>query len=464
MIPNPLLSSRPRIGASEAPHTPARPSSHLYSLSGLRSEEELLVFEFGARWLRAGPADESSPRCQIGFGPEQQRREGDYRQWMVGRELGPNKRRCSRDWGATHELWRMDLREVNLGLIEDKVERAVREAFSNASITIFSPATLTTLAAGLRSALVIDIGWAETVVTGIFEYREIICNRSQRAGKGLSREMGRTLALQLRKSRGLETADNSQMTDREILDEISFEECEEVLVRMGWSKSFKEARTERPPLQPRKSQGPLSWIGLSKADLEQSTTDPVMSIPLQSPNTPATLKLPFSTFAEPIDSVLFVGDDAAHDALDDHELSVHMLAYRTLLSLPIDIRKECLPRIIITGGTSNIPGLKERIIDEISALIKERSWNNVRQRGLIVTLGEINKVPAERGLRCVESLGPWAGGSLAASLKIKSLVEIEKDKFMQHGLAGVSRDEIRHSLGTRTGVGERSSWTLGLWG
>lgn len=79
--------------------------------------------------------------------------------------------------------------------------------------------------------------------------------------------------------------------------------------------------------------------------------------------------------------------------------------------------------------------------------------------------------PVQGNLREVETLGPWAGASLVSGLKIRGLVEIEREKYLQHGLAGASREsELANSH--REGVpdrrslraGDRSSWTLAGWG
>jgi hypothetical protein len=66
----------------------------------------------------------------IGFGPEEQRRAGDYRKWQVGHDADWRMRAQGRDWGEAHELWKLDLRGINLGLVGDKIERALREAFT----------------------------------------------------------------------------------------------------------------------------------------------------------------------------------------------------------------------------------------------------------------------------------------------------------------------------------------------
>ncbi|KAI4169666.1 MAG: hypothetical protein LQ346_008946, partial [Caloplaca aetnensis] len=228
----PNTAARPAISHLQpdpsSPHTPPRPFTSAFSSPSLsyRAEDEVLVFELGARHLSAGIAGESNPRCRLDFSPDTGRRVGDYRQYMPEYQDRPRKRRRKYDWGEDHELWRMDLRGVDLGLVEDKVERAVRKAyteyllldpknkrlnlvlpslmphrllssvlssifsnFQTPSITLFSSPVLNVAAAGCRSGLVVDIGWAETVMTGVYEHREVSSTRTTRAMKLLTRRM-----------------------------------------------------------------------------------------------------------------------------------------------------------------------------------------------------------------------------------------------------------------------------------
>ena len=80
--------------------------------------------------------------------------------------------------------------------------------------------------------------------------------------------------------------------------------------------------------------------------------------------------------------------------------------------------------------------------------------------------------PAVSGvIRSVETLGAWAGGSLLANLRIRGVVEIDRDSFLQHGLAGARKEietNIAQQKGFGTGMGrggmaDRSAWTLGAW-
>jgi len=118
-------------GSPTSPHTPLRPISSVYgSPSALRAEEECVVIELGSRYLRAGFAGEAVPKAVIDFGPEEQRRAGDYRQWQTNYYKSWRDRIQGKGWGDAHELWTLDLREVDLGLVGDKIERAIRDAYT----------------------------------------------------------------------------------------------------------------------------------------------------------------------------------------------------------------------------------------------------------------------------------------------------------------------------------------------
>lgn len=517
-----------------------------------------MVFEFGARHFSAGLAGESTPRCRLGFGPEESRRVGDYRQWLPGYEERHRNKRLGYEWGEDHELWKMDMRELDLGLVEDKVERVVREAYSkyllldsksrrltllipsiiphpllssllntlflnflNPSITLLPIPLVCIPAAGCRSGLVVDIGWNETIVTGIYEYREVSHSRTTRAIKAVTQEMAEVLQLHCTESNEASFNQEDESTDP-FIDRL-FEYSEEITMRMAWCQSVEKAST------PRQSQGfPQQLNDLSIAeDIEVEPTadnaaaeDPLMSIP--SPFVPhQSLQIPFSQFAIPVEKSL-VSKPKTRQETDDQEQPLHLLIYKALLSLQPDVRSICMSRIIITGGGSNIPGLKSRLLEEVSELVQDRKWDPVygraaderRKRLKEISNNRVSILPSPENsqlstalphepaikipphadkpiedtflgdqskdskpspsgvIRGVETLGAWAGGSLLAGLKIRGIVEIDRDSFLQHGLAGAKRDyepsviPQRQSYGSgipRSGVGDKTGWTLGAW-
>ncbi|KAF2133703.1 actin-like ATPase domain-containing protein [Dothidotthia symphoricarpi CBS 119687] len=544
--PPPLLGrsirgTAPRLAdlasTPELPRTPLSrsTSSQLYGSpgAGFRTEDECVVVELGARFVRGGFPGESTPRCTLPFGPEQQRRVGDYRQWEPAHAHRRHTPRKGEAWGQEHELYRLDLTGLDLGLVEDRFERAMREAYTKyflldskprrvllalpprmphalmstlldvlfsafhaPTVTLMSSPVLSTVAAGLRSALVVDIGWAETLVTAVCEYREVHERRSIRAGKLLSEDMAALLNAEL---------DNDAAPGAPRAS-VSFEEADEVLTRVAWCKPY--SRSNRRTVYFPAREAPV----LEEFEDAIETAPPTVTIPFPKHTPPTHLKLPFALLAKPVDRALFVPDSPL-TAFDDHDLPLHHLIHRTLIHLPIDVRRLCMSRIVITGGVSHLPGLKTRILQEVDALLQTKGWDPVSNYGSASAhheeklrahlekrhreaevdvnvnpdqaahlphddapfadkLAALALNPPEGGsLRAVESLGAWAGASLVAQQRIRGIVEVERERFLKEGLHGASRErEVsvvpqRQSVGpgVARGAGERASWTLGVW-
>ncbi len=136
-------SIRPPLLHSGSPASPRTPHRTLSSSSfssptvGGKGEDDPLILEFGARFLRAGFARDAAPICSLGYGPSEQQRAGNYQYWEPGFKRSPRK--FNKRWTDPYELWPLDLRAVNLGLVEDKVERAVRTVFTRWVLFIFRP-------------------------------------------------------------------------------------------------------------------------------------------------------------------------------------------------------------------------------------------------------------------------------------------------------------------------------------
>lgn len=454
---------------------------------------------------------------------------GDYRRWVPGYEEKRGKRRKVEEdkWGEDHELWRMDLRDFDLGIVEDKIERAAREAytkyllvdpksrrlvvvvpsvmphpllnillgtlfsnFSMSSITLLSPPILSAVASGCRSAMVVDIGWRETTVTAVYDYREISQSMTTRAMRTVNVEMAKLL----------EQYDRQDQKDPPAQNNPEAEEKEKPPTLSVTLEQAEEATTR------------LAWIPPTRTP--QNPTSPSPSISLPSPSSPTqSIQIPFPTLAEPIENALL--PRTPHP--DDNEHPLPLLIYTSLLHLPPDVRATCMSRILFTGGGANIPGLKPRLVDEVTMLVHERGWNSgdarrtrqqqlqkAEKQNIIQEDRQLNSItevapppsaphpsdststplipsllPQETDeiteklhrekikgtkqeisglVRGVETLGAWAGASLVANLRIKGVVEVERDAFLQHGLAGTRKEGD-------VGVGrERGVWTLGAWG
>ncbi|KAI5862259.1 actin-like ATPase domain-containing protein [Durotheca rogersii] len=539
-------------GLPTTPHTPTRTvvPSAFGSPSTLRADDEVIVIELGSRRLRLGFAGDPAPKRIVSFCPEQQRRAGDFRDWDVGYQNEWRKRAAGKPWGSDHELWQLDVRGQDLALVGDKLERELRDAFTKyllidsrprrvtlvlpptipiplissvldtlfnrfqaPSVSLLSSPVMAAMAAGMRAALVIDLGWHETTVTAVYEFREVQTWRTIRAGKLLVEETYEFLTNAID---GRPTAGRGERTEDKLdSSALSFEECEDFATRMLWCK-----RTSREPIQQ-----PVEGLPTLHEQDESETTAPpedgsLTKITLTSCIPPKTVEIPFAELAEPCEAVFFE-TRLSPSCFDDHEIPVHLLAYRALLQLPLDVRAVCMSRIIFTGGCSNIIGLRGRIFDEVSLLAKERGWDPVRGKGAdqykanpklrrnssrqssegpvpVPAAPDVPAtVPAENSsssnaeggeaaaavnpahappeadhveelikkdknykplvqgaLRVLDSLGPWCGASLAAQLKIPALATVDRELWLHQGVHGACRpSEVDVKAQQRQSVG-----------
>ncbi|KAF4971716.1 hypothetical protein FSARC_1515 [Fusarium sarcochroum] len=534
----------PQGPGPSTPHTPNRSSivSTYGSPSTIRADDEVIIVELGSRHIRAGFAGDAAPKATLQCSPEDQRRAGDFRGWQQPRQP------VGLEWSKEHEFWRYDLREIELGLYQDKLERVLHDAFSkyllidsrprrlglvldsgvpiplltatletvfnrfqSPSVSLMSTPAMSAISAGVRSALVIDMGWTETVVTSIYEYREVKTTRTVRAGRALLDSLYTAIE-------ALIPGEHDVTRQRA----ISFEECEDIMCRLMWCKpsEFRSSQRQSTQLETVDEQEEIEAES-AQAGLPTG----VAQIPINTGPHPSTLELPFEKLAEVCDDTFF--DPSADRAtFDDDELPLHLLLYRHLLQLPLDVRAICMSRILFVGGCSNVLGIKQRIIDDLTAIVDKRGWEPVF--GKVVdkhrNTARLNRqsssssstesspsssqaeddqdrptksaadakpehdpieakvirqretTPQIKGqIRVLHTLGPWIGGSLLCQLKVPAISIIDRDTWLQHGANGASRPsdvdlkaQQRQSMQAggyaRGGGGHHGNWTLGVWG
>lgn len=400
--------------------------------------------------------------------------------------------------------------------------------FHTPSVSLMASPIACAVAAGVRSALVVDIGWEETTVTAVYEYREVLSSRSIRAGKSLVENTHKLLASALsgQQSVPAETVDGSK-----IEYVVSFEECEEVATRLVWCK-----HTRATPSQ---DQQPEGLPTVTEQDETEASLPPVesssnqISISLRSTTPPTTLDMNYDQLSSPAETTFF---DSQHPPsfFDDNELPLPLLIYRGLLKLPLDVRGICMARIIFIGGCSSVLGLRGRIFDEVKDLIQAHGWDPVQGKGAeayktnpklrrgnkqandgptdVPSIQEdgggggggvkgheqdgmwvdapsdaqpepdpveeqLRKKKGEKPrlqghLRAIESLGAWSGASLLNVLKVPALATVERDQWREQGIHGASRPgEIDQKVAQRQSMGAggllrnaNANWTLGIWG
>lgn len=381
--------------------------------------------------------------------------------------------------------------------------------FQCPNISLMSAPVLTTVAAGLRSGLVVDIGWAETVVTAVYEYREVGCQRSVRAMKMLGEATYLMLAKIIAPQSLFEGPEDEKIDigrHERISRVLSFEECEDVTVRMAWCKSGKSEITVTGLASVQEEDEMGASMRLMNIGQEE---DPMVTIPLASAQPPTKIRILLSELAKPCEDTL-LAPSTLDIELDDEEIPLPLLIYRNLLHLPVDVRTMCMSRIMFVGGGSRIPGLKQRVLAEVGLLVQQRGWDPVtgkaiqafksfkQERTLSRQAGppsastaslpaflqdhDTNEIdpmldrekrkiipPAESGyFRAVESMGAWSGASLLSQLKISAASVVDKDQWLQHGAAGATKSGEVNTTSNRQSMGPGVlkagvNWTLGVW-
>lgn len=396
------------------------------------------------------------------------------------------------------------------------------ERFQTPSVSLLSSATMSTVAAGVRSALVVNMGWTQTTVTSVYEYREVHSTQSVRAGRWLLDELYKKIIYPL--VTGQSEIDEEKQDGERV---ISFEEAEDILCRLMWCRpsAFRDSQRDSAQLETVEEQDESEADSASHGAQTKGST----RVPLMTTNPPKAIEVSFEKLSDVCDDTFFDPSQvpATHD---DHDLPIHSLVYRHLLQLPMDVRAICMSRIIFTGGCSNILGLKQRVLDELASIVEKRGWEPVTgkavdalrnndklnrkrasqasqtsqtSREAVTPTSELGdsqngspasssepsqdldpieaKVQRHRGrtqqmqgqLRALHSLGPWAGASLACLMKQTSMSTIDRDLWLQQGIHGASRPsdidlkaQQRQSMGAgvvRAGAGH-ANWTLGVWG
>lgn len=385
--------------------------------------------------------------------------------------------------------------------------------FHTPAVSLMSAPVACAVAAGVRSALVVDIGWAETAVTAVYEYREVQTTRSVRAGKLLVENTHKLLASAL--GGGQQATSAGEGGDEETFHRVvSFEECEEVANRLVWCKPARGSPSpdQQEGLPTVAEQDEFEANIPSAANASSS-----ISIPLRSTSTPTKLDMTYEQLSTPAETTFFDSDQPSC-FFDDHELPLSLLIYRSLLKLPLDVRGLCMARIIFTGGGANVLGLRARIFEEVKRLIETQGWDAVQGKGVEayktnpklrrgskqasndgptgvessqqdggpgggsgVTGHEQDGVwvdapsdaqqepdPVEEQLRkrkdekprlqgqlrAVESLGAWSGASLLIQLKVPALSTVEREAWREQGLNGASRPgEVDQKIAQRQSMG-----------
>jgi len=332
--------------------------------------------------------------------------------------------------------------EMDVGVLS-KVVKSLFVHFQMPAVMLLQEPVMAVVGAGVRSGVVLDVGWNEAVVNVVYEMRVVGPGKRSRRGGRTYRDIWRKFLQDEYSSSSSSSSSGGASEDNEIKDnEVEDWEIEEILTRTGWCQPS------------------------SPSSYNHHKDETTITIPLTTPTPPSTLTLPFNKLATPAEKTFFATtttDSPTPEYPDDDDYALPELVYRALRDCPIDVRATVMQRIIITGGGSYVPGLKKRVIDEIRVLVKRRGWERVGRR--VVEKGK-GKMPAQevgeeegyaaspeeqkdkssereaedtsgRGrIAGVESFGSWVGASLVAGMKVRGTIEVEREKFLAAVAAG----------------------------
>ncbi|QSL65300.1 hypothetical protein MERGE_002609 [Pneumocystis wakefieldiae] len=375
-------------------------SSYSNQLKTLYGLEPHIVLDIGSHYLKAGFSGESFPRCTIEY---------DEKSFLGYRcSLAENITRFPVNF--EYLLWD----EPNLELIGDRLEIYLREVFKwlnigskfrkvsiveyillpirfkviiaktlftyfqVPSITFLSSHVLVLVSLGLKSGVVIDIGSKEISVLPIYDLRPMT-----------SFIITSSLASNFCFSR-LKYLLTHYSTPR--LTSLTFYDVQDFLQRAVFSLPLSPLTSSKSTIilpedlenvyKPNVECSDVIWVPPSQKGLEVTV--------------PGWVRVC-------ITEALF---EASDKYADTDEISIPQMIKKCLSYLPIDIRSVVSTSLVISGGFSLIPGLQNRINNEIKA-----SGKVIRN---------------EFGVNAA-----WVGASLLGDLKIEGLYEITRENFIE---------------------------------
>ena len=143
-------------------------------------------------------------------------------------------------------------------------------------------------------------------------------------------------------------------------------------MRMAWCEKSSQNSEDSEFMSAHSAPSTVSEGG--NRDTYSRSLDSKVSVPLPIGSDSKYTEVPFSRFSQPTESTLFGGSYENRD-WDDEDMPLDILIYYFLLSLPPDLRGTCMSRIVFTGGGANIPGVRQRILDDVSALVEKNQWS-----------------------------------------------------------------------------------------
>lgn len=364
------------------------------------SADNIVILEIGNRIVRAGVAGRNTPACEIHVEsvwsdlPQMKNYQNSHlyaslwsireisgeKHWQDGTENEPwyIKDPIKRMESVLEAILRqafneellVDPRTQRIAIVENPFwpnqirKSIVKVLFKHLHVlsVVFIPSpVLDLIAAGLRSGIVVDIGWEETTVHPVYDLRHLITeSRSSVRGSKLLFDETKEL---------LQNALNSQVSGQE----VTFNDTQKAVAGALYAGTDNPVGAAVRMVVPGSSNTPP--IAKTRTfELQCGTTLQVSNKVLQSAVTSTLL----SSSPNP----------------DDNELSIPLLISNVIEHLSHDVRGTTQSTIVFVGSATRIPGLQSKILSELRRILRKKD------------------ITSASSVMAAKSLGAWTGASL----------------------------------------------------
>lgn len=215
---------------------------------------------------------------------------------------------------------------------------------------LFVPAHLACLfTLGISSAIVLDCGYTEAQVIPIFEGYTVL--NAWQAGQLGSKQIHLNLRKLLTEQAKLVGASGVDDESCQLLCQESFlseNAIEDIKVRTCFVSTADRASKWS------------QWVNSDKATKAPEVCEETFIYPLDKQGLGLTLRIP-TMLRELGVECLFTGDN--------DQVTLCTLILRAILLSPIDVRRTLAENIVLIGGTSMLPGLVARLLEELNHLL-----------------------------------------------------------------------------------------------
>jgi len=376
------------------------------------NEVVALVIDNGSGMCKAGFAGDDAPRAvfasvigkprmqSLGFG-------ADHKDAYLGEEAQkkrgvltlkyPIEHGIVTDWSDMEKIWhhaffnelRVSPEEHPVLLTEaplnpkknrEKMTQILFETFNVPAMYVAIQAVMSLYASGRTTGVVMDSGDGVSHTVPIYEGYAIphAILRIDLAGRDLTHFMGRLLM-----DRGHTLASSAE---REIVRDIKEKLCH---VALDYEAQLEEAEGRR-----------------KRQKVSEDASD--KEVPYELPDGTIVMIGP-ERFKCP--ELLF------HPELLGKEADgIHTMTFKSILSCEVDLRRDLYSNVVLSGGTTMLPGLSERMAKELRELAPSSMQTKVRVHA-----------PPER------KYSVWIGGSTLASLSVFSKMWLTREEFNESG-------------------------------